>query len=529
MPPRRICVLIASAAVVLGLAPLSYAESPKGPIQVRIWKNVMVPMRDGVRLATDVYLPNGETTPPGPFPVILVRHPYGKHRSAATAEFFTTHGYAAAIQDTRGRYDSEGEFYIYVNEGEDGYDAVEWIASQPWSNGNVGTYGGSYSAACQNALAALRPPHLRTMFAYVGTSNYIEDGAGRGGAFALLHNMVYGFRLAQTGKETKPADPDQEEDTPTLEAMTRANEQLRSWLMAAPLKSTSPLSWTPSYAKWYADWRAHPTYDDYWKQNGYNFEERYSQYPDIPIFYIGGWYDIFKRGTVKNFQGLTGRQGYVRLLVGPWTHSTQQTYAGDVDFGPEAKMTLRKKALRWFDQFLKGKDLGLEQEAPGPLLRHGRRIGEAKRKREAPERRRLEDFRYLAPRGIPATAPVPARRRQPPPRAASRNGPERLRIRPQEPRAHHRRKHRLGQAPGAPRRPQPGPAGGGLPGHRPAAPLFPLRRALLSRRRPWKRTWRSPAPCGWSSGSPPRPRTPTSPPSSWTSIRPLATTRRGTP
>ena len=364
MTAQRIWLLVAAAAVAIGLTLTSHARPPEGPIQVRIWKNVMAPMRDGVRLATDVYLPNGETTPPGPFPTILIRHPYGKSRSAAPAEFFTTHGYAVAIQDTRGRYDSEGEFYIYVNEGEDGYDAVEWIAAQPWSSGDVGTYGGSYGAACQNALAVLRPPHLRTMFAYVGTSNYIEDGAGRGGAFALLHNMAYGFRLAQWGKEAQSGDPDAEEEIPTLAALNRANEQLASWLMAAPLKSTSPLSWTPSYARWYADWRAHPTYDDYWKQNGYNFEERHSQYPDIPICFIGGWYDIFKRGTLRNFQGLTGRQGYVHLLVGPWTHSTGRTYAGDVDFGPEVKMTLRKKAVKWFDQFLKGKDLDLERQPP---------------------------------------------------------------------------------------------------------------------------------------------------------------------
>ena len=364
MTSQRIWLLVAAAAVAIGLTLTSHARPPEGPIQVRIWKNVMAPMRDGVRLATDVYLPNGETTPPGPFPTILIRHPYGKSRSAAPAEFFTTHGYAVAIQDTRGRYDSEGEFYIYVNEGEDGYDAVEWIAAQPWSSGDVGTYGGSYGAACQNALAVLRPPHLKTMFAYVGTSNYIEDGAGRGGAFALLHNMAYGFRLAQWGKEAQSGDPDAEEEIPTLAALNRANEQLASWLMAAPLKSTSPLSWTPSYARWYADWRAHPTYDDYWKQNGYNFEERHSQYPDIPICFIGGWYDIFKRGTLRNFQGLTGRQGYVHLLVGPWTHSTGRTYAGDVDFGPEVKMTLRKKAVKWFDQFLKGKDLDLERQPP---------------------------------------------------------------------------------------------------------------------------------------------------------------------
>ena len=264
--------------------------------------------------------------------------------------------------------------------------------------------------------------------------------------------------MAQTGKETKSADPDEEEDTPTLKAMTRANEQLRSWLLAAPLKSTSPLSWTPSYAKWYADWRAHPTYDDYWKQNGYNFEERYSQYPDIPIFYIGGWYDIFKRGTVKNFQGLTGRQGYVRLLVGPWTHSTERTYAGDVDFGPKVKQTLRKKAVKWFDQFLKGKDLGLEQEPRVRYFVMGAETAKRNEKGRLQSGGAWKTSDIWPPRGIRATAPVPARRRQPPPRGAFGSGHERVRIRSQEPRAHHRRKHRLGQAPGAPRRPQPSPA-----------------------------------------------------------------------
>ncbi len=341
------------------------AEEPKGPVQVRIRKNVMVAVRDGVRLATDIYLPDGETTPPGPFPAILIRSPYGKEGSAKVAGFFTTRDYAVAVQDVRGRYDSEGEFYIYVNEPEDGYDALEWVAVQPWCNGDVGTYGGSYLAATQNALAVLNPPHLRTMFVYVGTSNYVEDGAGRGGAFALLHNIAYGFRLAQWGKEARSRDPDDdEEDSFSFAALTRANDQLASWLMAAPLKSTSPLSWAPSYNRWYADWRAHPTYDDYWKQNGYNFEEYHSRYPDIPICFLGGWYDIFKRGTLKNFEGLSGRRAYVKLLMGPWTHSTGKTYAGDVDFGAGGKMKLQELGARWFDQFLQKKALGLEQKPP---------------------------------------------------------------------------------------------------------------------------------------------------------------------
>jgi hypothetical protein len=317
----------------------------------------MMPARDGVRLATDFYLPDGDETPSGPFPTILIRTPYNKSGVAETAEFFTTRGYAVAVQDVRGRYASEGVFYIYVNEGHDGYDAVEWVAAQSWCNGDVGTWGGSYLAATQNALAVLRPPHLKTMFVVVGTSNYIEDGAGRGGAFALLHNMTYGFRLAYTGKSGKADDPEEDAavDTPAGLALQEAYAKLGDWLQAAPLKSNSPLVWTPSYRKWYADWRAHPAYDDYWKQNGYNFEEYHSQYPKIPICFVGGWYDIFKRGTLNNFEGLAGRNSNTRLLMGPWTHSTGKTFAGNVDFGPAAKTNMKREAVRWFDQFLLGK------------------------------------------------------------------------------------------------------------------------------------------------------------------------------
>jgi hypothetical protein len=126
--------------------------------QVRIRKNVMMPARDGIRLATDIYLPDGEPAPAGPFPAILIRTPYGKSGVAQTAEFFTKHGYGVAVQDVRGRYHSEGTFYIYTQEGPDGWDAVEWLASRPWCTGDVGTYGSSYLAATQNALAVLRPP-----------------------------------------------------------------------------------------------------------------------------------------------------------------------------------------------------------------------------------------------------------------------------------------------------------------------------------------------------------------------------------
>jgi len=355
------CIAAASLIVcliTLSSDPASGATAEETPAQVVIRKNGMVPMRDGVKLATDVYFPAEDgKRKEKPLPVILIRTPYNKDGKESDGTFFAKHGYIFVAQDVRGRYKSEGTFYIYTNEGPDGYDTVEWIARQPWCNGKVGTWGGSYQAATQNALAVLKPPHLRTMFVVNGTSNYVEDGAGRGGAFALLHNMVYCFRLATTGHEA-------EKDAKAKAALDDAYAKLPQWLWAAPLKRTSPLRWTPSYQRWYADWRVHPKDDDYWKQNGYNFEEHHSQYPDIPICLLGGWYDIFKRGTLRNFEGLSNRKAYTKLIVGPWTHTSGLTHSGDVDFGPKAKLSVKEEALRWYDQFLKGEDKGIVKESP---------------------------------------------------------------------------------------------------------------------------------------------------------------------
>ena len=286
-----------------------FAEAAEPP-HVIVTKNQMVRMPDGVKLATDIYrpAPNGEPVS-DPLPAILIRTPYDKDGKESDGNFFASQGYVFVAQDVRGRYKSEGDFYIYTNEGPDGYETVEWIAKQPWCNGKVGTWGSSYQAATQNALAVLKPPHLKTMFIINGTSNYVEDGAGRGGAFALLHNMAYCFWLASTGHEA-------EKNPATKTALETADNQLAAWLRRAPLKPTSPLRLTPTYERWYADWRLHPDYDEYWKQNGYNFEETYADYPEIPICFFGGWYDIFKRGTLANFQGLSQRKAIRNLSWG---------------------------------------------------------------------------------------------------------------------------------------------------------------------------------------------------------------------
>ena len=133
-------------------------------------ETVMVPMRDGVKLATDVYRPEA----PGKYPVVLSRTPYNKAGLRAVSEYFADRGYVALGQDVRGRFESQGDFYPFVNEGLDGYDAIEWAASQPWSNGKVGTWGASYLAWDQYHAAMYRPPHLTAMFADVGGASLID-------------------------------------------------------------------------------------------------------------------------------------------------------------------------------------------------------------------------------------------------------------------------------------------------------------------------------------------------------------------
>jgi uncharacterized protein len=331
------------------------AATPSQNSDAILARDVMVAMRDGVRLATDVYLPaRGGMVLPGRFPTLLARTPYGRDEMASSGWFFAQHGYAVVIQDVRGRYGSEGEFYIYVNEGRDGYDALEWAARQPWSDGQVGTFGPSYRAGTQNALAVERPTHLRAMCVVVGTSNYHEDGAARGGAAYLLHNVAYAFGLAATSKEAR-------EDSAREAALRQASGELGAWLKAYPFAANaSPLSLVPAYQRWFQDFVDHADYDDYWKQNGFTFEQSYDRYPDVPMYFISGWYDIFLRGTLQNFVGLARRQqAPKKLLVGPWVHGVGSQSVGDVDFGHAAAMDVQMEQLRWFDQVLKGRDTGI--------------------------------------------------------------------------------------------------------------------------------------------------------------------------
>lgn len=343
---------------------------------VGVVKDVMVPMRDGVKLATDIYYPaKGGAPVAGTFPVLVSRTPYGKNpvpppdgtmppeqqnrRNPGT--YFASHGYVVVLQDCRGRFNSEGTFYLDVNEGPDGYDTVEWAARQPWSNGKVGTYGGSYLSQVQNALATLRPPHLAAMFVMVGASNYYEEGAYRGGAYTLLHNLIYPMSFASSSQE---AEKNSALRAAMLEALS--NEHLGAWLLGYPFRpNASPVLLSPINQKWFQDQIDHYAFDDYWKQNGYNFEVSYDKYPDIPIYFLSGWYDLFEHGSLHNFMGMAARhKSPTKLMMGPWVHDIGTRGSGDVDFGPTAEVDMIDQEARWFDQVLKGKKTGVLEEPP---------------------------------------------------------------------------------------------------------------------------------------------------------------------
>ena len=314
--------------------------------------NVMIPMRDGVRLATDIYLPAlGGQPASGKFPIILERTPYDKAGSGnvTNGTYYARRGYVCAIQDVRGRFVSEGEWYPFAKEAPDGYDTVEWLAAQEWSDGQVGTMGASYCGSDQSALATLNPPHLSTMIVAVGASNYYHCSMRQNGALEQRF-MIYAFRMATTSKEAFA-------DANIKAAVDRAFANVGEWVSRAPLKKgTSPLRMLPNYEQWVIDLFTHGEYDDYWKQRGYAISQYYEEHADVPTLYLGGWYDSYARATCENYTALSKmKESRQVLMMGPWTHGGWGvSNAGDVDFGSHSFINYNDLRLAWFDHFLKG-------------------------------------------------------------------------------------------------------------------------------------------------------------------------------
>jgi uncharacterized protein len=357
--------LVASlcVAIVAVAAPPLRAQVPGAPVSSADWvvaTDVMIPARDGTKLSTDIYRPAKNGVPVGErVPVLLHRTPYGKSGMAKDAAYFAAHGYVVAVQDIRGRYKSGGKFEKYDDhDATDGYDVIQWLAAQPYSNGSVGMWGTSYAAHTQADPAKLNPPALKTLVINMGgMSNAWDHSVRYRGAFEMGRQLTWAWQQA-----------DDDAPTPQVKAAL-AKDKAENWYAAQPFrKGLNPLSILPQYEAYYLDEQDHANYDGYWKRLGMNWEEYYGQTSDIPMIHIGGWYDIYTAGTFENFLELRKiKKAPERLLVGPWTHhGNKRPYAGDVSFGPAGAIADFDGDfhLRWFDYFLKGKPTGVEKDAP---------------------------------------------------------------------------------------------------------------------------------------------------------------------
>ena len=341
---------------------------------VVVAQNVMIPMRDGVRLAADIYRPahNGEPDS-GAFPTILARTSYDKTNPVnwiePVANFFTPRGYVVVLQDLRGRGRSEGtgQYFHVVNprEGEDGYDTVEWIAAQPWSSGRVGTVGSSHGGIVQTAMALLRPPHLTAMWADVSPVN-VYDGTCREGGAMALHMFGAQFLHGHDAQEIR--------DDPAAKAvMLEAMENLRDVVYKTPFKpGHTALAVVPNLEKTFFNYYYRGAYDDFWAQDCLDFVQNFDRHADIPLTVSSGWYDAILRDAPSYFTAMSKRNSAcTRLLLGPWDHMTMRgngsTYTGDADFGPDSlwgDKVYNQERLRWFDRWLKDIPTGVEDEPP---------------------------------------------------------------------------------------------------------------------------------------------------------------------
>jgi hypothetical protein len=312
------------------------------PYEVVTERNVQVKMRDGVILHADIYRPKGE----GKFPVLLERTPYNKQggdfglRAAA-------HGYVAIIQDVRGRYTSEGEWYPFRNESNDGYDTVEWAASLPYSNEKVGMFGGSYVGATQMLAAIAHPPHLAGICPDVTASNYHDGWTYQGGAFEQWFNESWTSGLAQDTLQRTI-----QKNTNALNGIWKLPLSAYPLFVPDPAEGDSTAALTP----YFLDWLAHPNYDDYWKK--VSIEEHFSDVT-VPSLTIAAWYDIFLGGSLRNYIGLkahaaaeAARRGQ-RLLVMIGGHAGSGRKIGDVDFGPTASLEVDDLILAWYEYLFK--------------------------------------------------------------------------------------------------------------------------------------------------------------------------------
>ena len=311
-------------------------------------QNVAITMRDGVTLRANIFRPLDS----GPVPALVLRIPYNKDAAQtyvyAHPAWYARHGYAVLVQDSRGRYASEGEFYPLRQDGEDGFDTIEWCAAQPWCDGNVGMDGASYLGYVQWQAATGGSDYLKCIIPQVMGGDLHESPHYQGGAFQLALNATWSFRTdARTMQEIDGYDWER-------------------------LLHTLPVRDVPAAAGRnvpdFVDWVDNPEFSDFWDRR--NVLHRLDAVR-VPALQVGGWYDLYPAATLNLFNGMRERGGShearanQRVVIGPWIHAASTlTHAGDVDFGTGSVLDLPQIELAWFDRWLKGIDNGADRDAP---------------------------------------------------------------------------------------------------------------------------------------------------------------------
>ena len=340
-------------------------------MRIVIDKHVPVTMADGTMLSADVYRPDVRA----PLPTLVQRTPYDKDDAGAvlsavdvvrTAEA----GYAVVVQDTRGRYGSDGAFVPFAHEAADGAETVEWAAAQPWSDGRVGMIGGSYVGATQWLAATRNPGPLQAIAPFITAADYYEGWTYQGGAFQLgfcLEWALTSLGLGELDRRVVRGDADPAQ----LAAFVGLADRRAELFARLPLTDVPELT---DLAPCYAEWLAHPTDDDYWRAVSPR-----AQHDRItaPALNVGGWYDIFAGGTIANYTGMRRSGGsrrardLQRLVIGPWSHSVKDGAFAERDYGLLAGiggLDITGLHLRWFDHVLRGADNGAQHDRPVKLF-----------------------------------------------------------------------------------------------------------------------------------------------------------------
>jgi putative CocE/NonD family hydrolase len=336
----------------------NYAGPPRGKISEERFSDfslihdLRVPARDGVELSLDLLRPESDQ----PLPVVLVRTPYDKVMAREAEkdlhDLLVRRGYIVAINDSRGRFNSDGEFFPLINEHADGYDVIEWIAAQDWCDGNIGMVGGSYVAWNQWYAASEAPPHLKAIVPTVSppTSAWRNEP---------IQNGVFRTCFAEW-----------------LVGMGRRSYQLGQWAMNAYVEQQDYYEALPFAglakqvhveSEWWKEYMRHPNYDDFWKAAGYGPHSKIR----VPALNISGWWDLNFPGSPENFEGMRAdgateesRTG-AKLVIGPWAHRVNNSrILSGVDFGEQAVIELNEYVIRFLDRWLKGEENGIEHEAP---------------------------------------------------------------------------------------------------------------------------------------------------------------------